>query len=121
MIPEAPWVLCSSMKKSRKLPARKSPGCAPDSSPQQLASPLLSDIRGLIEQARQQTARAVNSAMVGLYWQIGKRIRDDVLQEKRGEYGEQIVQTLSAQLSAEYPSRERQTTGDPSARSVPRL
>ncbi len=44
----------------------------------------------------------MNSALVGLYWHIGKRIRQDILQEKRAEYGEAIVQTLSAQLTAEY-------------------
>jgi predicted nuclease of restriction endonuclease-like (RecB) superfamily len=63
---------------------------------------LLSDIRGLIEQARQQVARTVSSGMVGLYWHIGKRIRKDVLHEKRAEYGERIVATLSQQLTMEY-------------------
>jgi hypothetical protein len=47
-------------------------------------------------------ARQVNSALVTLYWQVGKRIREDVLKEKRAEYGEQIVATLSQQLSHEY-------------------
>ena len=56
----------------------------------------------LIEAAREQTAQVVNSGMVGLYWNIGKRIREDVLQEKRAEYGEAIVSTLSKQLIAEY-------------------
>jgi predicted nuclease of restriction endonuclease-like (RecB) superfamily len=63
---------------------------------------LLGDIRALIEAAREQTARAVNSALVGLYWQIGKRIREDVLREKRAEYGERTVETLAGQLTAEY-------------------
>ncbi len=63
---------------------------------------LLADVRALIEAAREQTARAVNSALVGLYWHIGTRIRQDILQEKRAEYGEQIVDSLSTQLSAEY-------------------
>jgi predicted nuclease of restriction endonuclease-like (RecB) superfamily len=70
--------------------------------PKPPAKSLLSDIRGLIEQAREQTARAVNTALVGLYWRIGKRIREDVLRQKRAEYGKQIVQTLSAQLAAEF-------------------
>lgn len=47
------------------------------------ADRLLGDIRQLIEAAREQTARAVNSALVGLYWQIGKRIRADVLGNRR--------------------------------------
>jgi predicted nuclease of restriction endonuclease-like (RecB) superfamily len=40
--------------------------------------------------------------MVGLYWSIGRGIREDVLHEKRAEYGEQIVAALSKQLTAEY-------------------
>jgi hypothetical protein len=55
---------------------------------------LLHDVRELIVQAREQTARAVNSALAALYWQIGKRIREDVLQNKRADYGEQTVATI---------------------------
>jgi hypothetical protein len=63
---------------------------------------LLGDIRALIEAAREQTAQVVNSGQVLLYWSIGKRIRADVLQEKRAAYGEAIISTLSKQLIAEY-------------------
>jgi predicted nuclease of restriction endonuclease-like (RecB) superfamily len=62
----------------------------------------LGDVRALVKAARDQTARAVNSALVGLYWHIGSRIRQDVLKEKRADYGERIVETLAAQLTAEY-------------------
>ncbi len=37
-----------------------------------------------------------------LYWQIGKRINEEVLKDKRAEYGKQIVATLWRQLTAEY-------------------
>jgi hypothetical protein len=63
---------------------------------------LLGDIRSLIELGREQTSRAVNSALVGLYWSIGKRVREVVLGEKRADYGEAIVSALSKQLIAEY-------------------
>ncbi len=63
---------------------------------------LLGDLKKLIEAAREQTARAVNSTLVTMYWEIGKRIREDVLQNERAEYGKEIVQTLSAQLTAEF-------------------
>lgn len=66
------------------------------------ADRLLGDIRTLIEAAREQMARAVNAGVAGLHWHIGTRIRRDVLQEKRAGYGEEIVQTLSAQLTVEY-------------------
>jgi len=63
---------------------------------------LVSDIRHLIEAAREQTAQAVNATLVMMYWHIGRRIREDVLQYERAEYGKQIVAALSRQLTAEY-------------------
>jgi hypothetical protein len=36
---------------------------------------------------------------VGLHWQIGSRIRQDILKEKQADYGREIVVTLSRQLS----------------------
>jgi predicted nuclease of restriction endonuclease-like (RecB) superfamily len=66
------------------------------------AAPLLADIRELILTAREAVARTVNTGLTLLYWEIGTRIRRDILQEKRAEYGEQIVHALSAQLEAEF-------------------
>jgi predicted nuclease of restriction endonuclease-like (RecB) superfamily len=63
---------------------------------------LLNDLRTLIDAARGQVAHTVNAGLVGLYWHIGKRIREDILQEQRAEYGEQIVSALSTLLTAEY-------------------
>jgi len=56
---------------------------------------LLKDLRELIATARQDVARQVNSALVLLYWRVGNRIRQDILKEKRAEYGEQIVSAVS--------------------------
>lgn len=64
--------------------------------------PLLADLRQLIEQARQAAAVAVNAGLTLMYWRIGQRIRAEVLGGQRAEYGEQIVSTLSRQLSAEF-------------------
>jgi hypothetical protein len=36
-----------------------------------------------------------------LYWRVRRRIRQDILKEKRAEYGEEIVSALRAQLEAE--------------------
>jgi len=63
---------------------------------------LLDDIRQLIVDTRVRVATAVNAGLTLLYWQIGQRIRKDVLQEKRAEYGEEILPTLSAQLVPEF-------------------
>jgi len=37
-----------------------------------------------------------------LYGQLGKRIRQEILQGERAGYGQRIVVTLSRQLKAEY-------------------
>lgn len=63
---------------------------------------LLTDIRQLIGQSREQLATAVNSALTLLYWHIGRRIRSEVLKGERAEYGEQIVASLSQQLVSDY-------------------
>jgi len=63
---------------------------------------LFSSIKVLIEQSRQQAAVAVNATMSMLYWQIGYHINEEVLKNKRAEYGKKIVQALSAQLTVEY-------------------
>src|SRR5262249_35451358 len=63
---------------------------------------LLVDLRELIDSARSVVAQAVNSALVLLYWQVGHRIRTDVLRNQRAGYGEQILPTLSAKLVPEY-------------------
>jgi predicted nuclease of restriction endonuclease-like (RecB) superfamily len=65
---------------------------------------LLNDLRALINDSRQRVAQALNSALVLLYWQVGHRIRIEVLKEKRADYGEQIVHALSAQLAADFGS-----------------
>jgi hypothetical protein len=52
--------------------------------------------------SRQTVARQVNSALVLLYWRVGWRIRRDFLKEKRAEYGERIVATLSRRLTEEF-------------------
>ena len=67
-----------------------------------LARSLLAEVRQLILQARAGVARAVDSGLTTLYWHVGRRIRQDILKEKRAEYGEKIVHALSAQLIAEF-------------------
>ena len=67
-----------------------------------ISGDLICDIRRLIETARHTVAVTVNAGLTLLYWQIGDRIRQDVLKEKRAEYGKEIVATLSRQLTDDY-------------------
>src|SRR5260370_277845 len=86
---------------------RKNPGKQLVPAPSSPSSPLvpdrlLHDVRDLIRHAREATAQAVNSALVLLSWQIGQRIRTEVLEEKRAGYGEEIISTLSNELTTEF-------------------
>ncbi len=63
---------------------------------------LLADVRQLIVAARVRVAQVVNSELSLLYWRVGQRIRDEVLQGERAEYGKQVVESLAGQLSLEF-------------------
>lgn len=61
---------------------------------------LFQTISLLIEQARQQVQRSVNTAMVQTYWHIGRVIVEDEQQgQSRAAYGAQQLQHLSQQLT----------------------
>ena len=63
---------------------------------------LANDIKSLIEQSKQQVVLAVNATMSMLYWQIGKRINDEISKDRSETYGKQIVATLWRQLENDY-------------------
>ena len=66
---------------------------------------LIKDLRQIIEQARGHVAATANYALSIMYWQIGKRINTEVLDNKRAEYGKQIVASVARQLREEYGSK----------------
>ena len=66
------------MPKARKSTRRTPPSPLAPPVPAVAADRLLGDVRALIEAAREQTARAVNAALVGLSWHIATRIRQDI-------------------------------------------
>ena len=70
--------------------------------PVRAGAPLLAEVRGLILSAREQVAWAVDSGLVTLYWHIGRRVHQDILKEKRAEYGAEIVSALGRQLQTEF-------------------
>jgi predicted nuclease of restriction endonuclease-like (RecB) superfamily len=63
---------------------------------------LLSEIKKLIELSRKSLAVTVNRTLTLLNWNIGRMIYDHILQGKRAGYGEQILATLSQELTREY-------------------
>ena len=63
---------------------------------------LISDIKKLITEAKGYITYTANSKMTVLYWQIGKRINQDILQSAKAQYGQEIVRKLAQALSVEY-------------------
>lgn len=63
---------------------------------------LLNELSQLVEQSQKQVIVQNNVTLTLLFWQIGFRINETILQNKRAEYGKQIVPTLSAQLETKY-------------------
>ena len=63
---------------------------------------ITADVSSMIEQTREGVAQTVNAGITLLYWRIGKRIQTEVLGNERAEYGKEIVQTLSQQLTEEF-------------------
>ncbi len=60
---------------------------------------LFSEIKQLIDEAKQNVAVVVNATTTVLYWNIGERINSDILGNKRAEYGKKTVKSLSKNLT----------------------
>lgn len=65
-------------------------------------STLISELSQMIEQTQYQITSQANSALTMLFWHIGTRINNDILENKRADYGKQIVVTVSRQLMKQY-------------------
>jgi len=63
---------------------------------------LLKELSHLIEQSQQQVVIQANSTLTMLFWHIGDRINQEILKNKRADYGKGIVVTLSRQLTEKY-------------------
>jgi len=62
-------------------------------------APLVERVAAILEAARSQVVRTVNSTMVLAYWHVGREIVEFVQRgAKRAEYGEQVLEVLSARL-----------------------
>jgi len=65
--------------------------------------PLLDRIVTILEQARANVVRSVNSEMVIAYWLIGREIVEEEQQGgKRAEYGKRLIEALSGKLTERY-------------------
>jgi len=73
--------------------------------PTQSATPdvLMQRVVQILESARSQVVRTVNTATVTAYWLIGRELVEAVQQgEQRAAYGQALIERLAGQLTARY-------------------
>ena len=63
---------------------------------------LFNDVCGIIDNVRGKIAEYVNTQVCLTKWYVGNRIKEDVLFNKRADYGKQVVKRLAVRLSAKY-------------------
>ena len=63
----------------------------------------INEVKEILKNARQKAYTAINSAMVEAYWKIGRRIvEEEQSGRERAEYGKEILQNLSKELTEEF-------------------
>lgn len=60
------------------------------------------DVKNTLEEARSKTYASINFYMVKAYWQIGKIINEAQDGNKRAEYGRELINELSKNLTIDY-------------------
>lgn len=63
---------------------------------------LFKDVCAIIDTSRNRIAVTVNAEICIMNWEVGKRIKEDVLYNKKAEYGRRIIKNLSVQLTEKY-------------------
>ena len=68
-----------------------------------LMSPLIGEIKNILDMARSNVAKEVNNELIISYWKIGEIIvRYQQNESIRAAYGEQILKRLSKALTSEF-------------------
>ena len=63
----------------------------------------ISEVRKIIEEARNNAVRSVDFCRVQMYWNIGRRIvEEEQLGNERAEYGAYLIKNLAKDLEPEY-------------------
>jgi len=59
---------------------------------------LFKELAQIIERGKKKVTSQVNNTMTMVYWYVGKRINEEILNNERADYGKQIVSSLMTQL-----------------------
>lgn len=63
---------------------------------------IYSDIQKLIIEKKKYSQKAINNAIVSLYWNIGKYLVEKVLNNSKPDYGKRVIEEISNKLMMEY-------------------
>lgn len=63
---------------------------------------LVGEISQLIQTSKQRVAVTVNAELTLLYWHIGRRINQHILNNERAEYGKEVIKNLSKSLTKQF-------------------
>jgi len=63
---------------------------------------LFSRIATLIQESKQRVSISINAELTMLYWNIGKHIKTEILNNEKAEYGKEILLTLSQKLTKNF-------------------
>jgi len=63
---------------------------------------LVEELKSLIASTKEQVSVSVNSSLTLMYWHIGRKIEENILQNSRADYGKEIVNSVSSQLVKEF-------------------
>ncbi len=84
--------------------AKEGKGEAPSAAELIRLNTLHAEVRALIIAARQRVGLYVNQELTLLYWDVGQRVRTEILRDRRADYGKMIVDRLVVSLSQEFGS-----------------
>lgn len=63
---------------------------------------LYTNIKNIIEESKKNVVRQINYSLIITYWNIGKVIKNNIIQDKRAEYGKETIKKLAERLTFEY-------------------
>lgn len=63
---------------------------------------LYTNIKNIIEESKKNVVRQINYSLIITYWNIGKIIKNNIIQDKRAEYGKETIKKLAERLTVEF-------------------
>jgi hypothetical protein len=66
-------------------------------------SEFVTEVVGILEQARRNSARSVNAILTATYWEVGRRIVEHEQRgKKRAQYGKALLHRLAEDLTTRF-------------------